>query len=450
MHAACSIGTLPMINLHDLCSCCAENPSGRPNLRDVLEKVEGIHESGAKSAGGNVADSSHTVDLLQLFDPVHDSSSSNTANGGYGAGIESGGGDVSGRHGGGSSGEGATSGASTSASAGGSSVPMQQQPPPPPPPPPYHTAIQCMKPSSPEPPPYSEAIAAESMQEGVGGGDTSVDSVLSPTVSPGTRVRAGDATMMEELSTITSSYKNEVQVGASAITNRHPDQSYATTSAGRGGERGAASWWDARCSTGMQGKSAGSDRGATRIGPGVAELGSKAAGAAGRHYHSLKTPFFRGSINVGSVLSGKDHGFGSVSCTRSTSLAEYGVDLAGLLQAARGGGALSSNARLLCVCCAGPAPEEAAAGPGASATLPPAEGQARTVKQDSGHVSVMDLWHRGRTVRYPAAADKAAMSPNQSESVIAVYGGGSLHVFSIPRRLRLQELAVAPELCMWR
>ncbi|CBJ28051.1 conserved unknown protein [Ectocarpus siliculosus] len=76
----------------------------------------------------------------------------------------------------------------------------------------------------------------------------------------------------------------------------------------------------------------------------------------------------------------------------------------------------------------------------------PAAGQ-----QDSaGHVSVLDLWHRGRTVRYPVAADRAAMSPNQSESVIAVLGGGSLHVFSIPRRCRLQEQAVATDLCMWR
>ncbi|CAM9817144.1 unnamed protein product, partial [Hapterophycus canaliculatus] len=71
-------------------------------------------------------------------------------------------------------------------------------------------------------------------------------------------------------------------------------------------------------------------------------------------------------------------------------------------------------------------------------------------QEPAGHVSVLDLWHRGRTVRYPVAADRAAMSPNQSESVIAVLGGGSLHVFSIPRRCRLQEQAVATDLCMWR
>lgn len=162
-------------------------------------------------------------------------------------------------------------------------------------------------------------------------------------------------------------------------------------------------------------------------------------------------------VGVGGVMSGLKIGSsknGAISCTRSTSLAEYGVRLPGVLQAARGGGVLSSNPRLLCVCCedessqaaaAGGIGAGAAAGAETSSTPPPVD-----VAEGSGHVSVLDLWHRGRTVRYPVAADRAAMSPNQSESVIAVLGGGSLHVFSIPRRCRLQEQAVATDLCMWR
>lgn len=145
---------------------------------------------------------------------------------------------------------------------------------------------------------------------------------------------------------------------------------------------------------------------------------------------------------------------GSISCTRSTSLAEYGAALPGVLQAAKGGGVLSSNPRLLCVCnvssSAGGSGVVGGAEPGLVEGSGGGGGGGVPPQEPAGHVSVLDLWHRGRTVRYPVAADRAAMSPNQSESVIAVLGGGSLHVFSIPRRCRLQEQAVATDLCMWR
>lgn len=114
-----------------------------------------------------------------------------------------------------------------------------------------------------------------------------------------------------------------------------------------------------------------------------------------------------------------------------------------MLRAAKGGGVLSSNPRLLCVC------NDSTAGSSSSPEVGGAD-KSEGQQESAGHVSVLDLWHRGRTVRYPVAADRAAMSPNQSESVVAVLGGGSLHVFSIPRRCRLQEQAVATNLCMWR
>lgn len=124
-----------------------------------------------------------------------------------------------------------------------------------------------------------------------------------------------------------------------------------------------------------------------------------------------------------------------------------------MLRAAKGGGVLSSNPRLLCVC------NEPTVGSSSSSSSSPeaggadgsgSGGGAGAQQESAGHVSVLDLWHRGRTVRYPVAADRAAMSPNQSESIVAVLGGGSLHVFSIPRRCRLQEQAVATDLCMWK
>lgn len=408
---------------------------------------------GNKNAGGGAAESSRSVDLLQLFDPEHNEQVGGTAvNGGHSVGAVVGMGGTVGTgsigHDGLARGGAIPANFGASLSKGDSSVPMQQpRPPPPPPPPPYQSTIRNLASASAsastEPPTYMEAVAAEGKREAVAdeyltdtsGGVTSVASPL-VTLSPGTRVSSGGISTAEDMSTVTMKY------------TVHDAQGSTGTGAG------TAAWWSASSVTGS---GRGGTRGAGTVAAGEGSAEATASGGKGEglsssrsQRHALLAPLFRGS----SVFAGRDQGVGAVSCTRSTSLAEYDVDLSGVLQAAMGGGVLSSNARLLCVCCPGPPPEavdgDVKPSPESSATLPRAEGQGQIAKQEAGHVSVMDLWHRGRTVRYPAAADKAAMSPNQSESVIAVFGGGSLHVFSIPRRLLLQELAVATELVMWR
>lgn len=381
--------------------CCAENPNARPTLREVLDKVGAIQESGQKhdeSRGGGAgaapsAEPTQSVDLLQLFDPVHNanSSSSNKANG---------------RNGGAATVE-------APASTGG------------PPPPPYDTAIQelpiaATASTGSEPPPYLEAVAAVGQLVSLESGGSVRDSNnASPSsmVSPDTRVSAGGRT--EELIELTPAYGD---AGSASVAGGHGQQYHQQREHGAaaGAAVGAKAWWETP---------------ATVV---------PAAAAATQGVAAQRHP------PMGGGLVRND----SISCTRSTSLSEYGVDLPGVLRAAMGGGVLSSNARLLCVCCAGLPPEMVngeARGAGNATTLKGTVAAADAgTHQDAGHVSVLDLWHRGRTVRYPAAADRAAMSPNQSESVIAVHGGGSLHVFSIPRRCRLQELAVATELCMWR
>lgn len=423
-------------------SCCAEKPSNRPSLEEVLEKVGAIQDMGAKHAGSNAAETPQTVDLLQLFDPVHNTSGT-AANGGHGVGgMGSGAGGTSGGQGGGSGAMGSGALPNVSPRRGGEPIQQPRPPPPPPPPPPYYTAIQGLAAGSSVPPAYGDAVAAEGKREAVGED----------------RARGGSGDVVggrkvEEMSTVTTPYDvNDARAGAGTVTNRN-----LVDVASPGG--GGAQWWDSKPSAGdgvgggalRASRAASGGGGAAALGSGAGGVGRNVEGLSVRHQRqALMAPLLRGS----SIFTGRDQGFGAVSCTRSTSLSEYDVDLPGVLRAALRGGVLSSNARLLCVCCSGPPPEVADGdvgnSSGGSATLPPAEGQERSVRQGSGHVSVMDLWHRGRTVRYPAVADKAAMSPNQSESVIAVFGRGSLHVFSIPRRLRLQELPVSTELSMWR
>lgn len=467
--------------------CCAENPAARPALREVSEKVKSIQEAGQKTtevpssssssllpagpasagagagAGAGVADRSittagatiiadpsvqqgHGDDLLELFDNVH-----STRNGRMG--------NTSG------------SGASVSAAAG------NNRPPPRRPPPPYDTAIQGSppKPSVARLPPYREALGTEGTLvpiEGEGqdppprgypsGGAVSTesgggDASLPPPLPPREGGDEGDA--VGELVTL-----EEVDGGG----GERSEVGVAIPAAATG--RGTDEWWSVSTArepyvevSGSRGSGSGRGMG-TRGLAGAVGVGD-AAGAGARpspSQPSLGLPGVNGpSASYNDIGSGTaELGVGgrknrSISCTRSTSFSEYGVTLPGVLQAAKGGGVLSSNPRLLCVCCpAGPPQEDASggaagagtAGGGGGAAVLQAEGAAR----DAGHVSVLDLWHRGRTVRYPVAADRAAMSPNQSESVIAVLGGGSLHVFSIPRRCRLQEQAVATALCMWR
>lgn len=442
-----SLTSLPVYRCN---RCCAENPSARPTLREVLEKVVSILQNEeARSSGGAAAtnDPSQNVDLLQLFDPIH--SSSVTANGRNGGVENSGGGEKWGREGG--SREGGASSHHRASSGGSSSKHHARPQPPPPPPPPYDTAIQesTATPSRDSaPPPYLEAVAAPTRLETVestGSLPAPADSGANSTtslVSPGTRVTASNDA--EELVELSTAY-GEDPSAAGHVTGQHAGYASAiSTAAGT-----TKPWWEAP----------NAHMPATTL----AVAGGERSGGVvvDQRYPPILTLPVGGSIGNDVASSCRN---GSISCTRSTSLSEYGVDLPGVLQAAMGGGVLSSNARLLCVCCAGPSPEAVdgeVSGAGGvartgatavSATLPPAEGveTGGVVQQDAGHVSVLDLWHRGRTVRYPAAADRAAMSPNQSESVIAVHGGGSLHVFSIPRRCRLQELAVAAELCLWR
>lgn len=517
--------------------CCAEKPGGRPNLGEVLEKVKAIQETGKKTdeaarrgaaasatGGGGVGGGGgpdQSVDLLQLFDPVHKSSvGSSSGNIGGKSGIDNKSIFTNGRIG--KNGEGDRGGTGSSAAASSAKVganasrgssndlptkqprPLPQAPPPPPPPPPYHTAIQNLA-NSPGPPPYLEAVAAEgklvsvddnsgmtlagvSVQAERGGGTKSTS-----VISPGTRVTAAgvddDGYEQGELLQFTSAYADADAPGAGGGASGDDDGGGGGGSAQRGHAETMRAWWAATPpvkgvlsggNAGPAGDTAGEQtqaqtQAAVAVTVGGVYTATEGAGGTGNGgasavdqsgYHTPTVPMVGSSIGAGgggnmgvggsidlglvAVGGGGSSRTGSISCTRSTSLAEYGVELPGVIQAAMGGGVLSSNARLPCVCCTGPPPSGEAGGAGVSATLPPVEGEERNVQQEAGHVSVMDLWHRGRTVRYPAAADKAAMSPNQSESVIAVHGGGSLHVFSIPRRCRLQELAVATELCMWR
>lgn len=271
------------------------------------------------------------------------------------------------------------------------------------PPPPYESAIKESTPISP-PPPY----------------DSSGTEAKSPLVSLEDDVAAAAG--------------GEADVGGEA----------AVSMGGDGHER----WWEDKADT----------RHVQQMPPNVGAVSRPRAAGASGDPRSLAVPL-SGAVGTVGIRSGGSKN-ASISCTRSTSLAEYGVALPGVLKAAKGGGVLSSNPRLLCVCCAdveigGDSSVREAGGTGAragrsSTVPPPGNAVSDGVVRDPGHVSVLDLWHRGRTVRYPVAADRAAMSPNQSESVIAVLGGGSLHVFSIPRRCRLQEQAVATELYLWR
>ncbi|CAM9288742.1 unnamed protein product, partial [Choristocarpus tenellus] len=129
-----------------------------------------------------------------------------------------------------------------------------------------------------------------------------------------------------------------------------------------------------------------------------------------------------------------------VSCSLSSSFKDYRVDLRDVFRAARCGGVLSSNARLMSLCHLR----------GNNQGFEGNQSTSRVSVAGQSYVSVLDLWHKGRTVRYPTAAKSAAMSPNRSESVIAVHGSGSLQVYSIPQRRRLQQQSVPQDLCMWR
>ena len=370
--------------------------------------------TGSTAAASSQA-SAPSDDLLGLFDNVQ-SSSSKSVNANGASGTRSSGNGSSSRAAGGSS-----SGASTAAKSAAQDRHRQVTPtrrPSPPLPPPYDTAIQSSSPTRPalpaRPPPYHEALAAQ--QSGpllaIDGTGEEEDK------APGAGAQSGTG----ELVDLGEDFSRQVSVGSagSAVAGEmnHPGHAPPATTVTAGEE-----WWAPSAAVKPQSEAAA----------------ATAAGSSAR----VTNPAGMGPLSAGGAGSGahlSDLGRsknGSISCTRSTSLAEYGAGLPGVLRAAKGGGVLSSNPRLLCVC---------------NDNTPEADGAERSGAQQesAGHVSVLDLWHRGRTVRYPVAADRAAMSPNQSESVVAVLGGGSLHVFSIPRRCRLQEQAVATDLCMWR
>ncbi len=397
-------------------SCCAEAPGTRPTLREVSEKIKTIQETGVKNSGegattaaaaaaaGAAAVTSLTGyhsaamagtsqpssiqrapsdDLLGLFDNVQNSSSSSSTRGAS-----------------------AANGAAKSAQHRHNTPSGRPSPPrPPPPPPPSDTAIQTSSPTRPalpaRPPPYHEALAAQ------GGPLLEIDGDggrVEEKVSDGAQSGTG------ELVDLGQDFDRQVGGGVGGgIGNNAAGHAMGTaaTAAAAGEE-----WWAQSAAVKPDSQAAG-----------------PAAGS------NLATG---GGMMIGSSNNG------SISCTRSTSLAEYWAGLPGVLRAAKGGGVLSSNPRLLCVS------NDSTTGAGAGGGSSPEAGGAQQQQESGGHVSVLDLWHNGRTVRYPVAADRAAMSPNQSESVIAVLGGGSLHVFSIPRRCRLQEQAVATDLCMWR
>lgn len=423
-------------------SCCAEDPGTRPTLREVSEKVKAIQETGQKNSGDGAAaaaaaaaslgSTSHSAatastaaalsqessihrapsdDLLGLFDNVQSSRSINANANGAARNrvVVGGGGGGVGTSGNGPSSRAAGSGAGTAAKSAQDrhrhATPTRR--PSPPPPPPYDTAIHSSSPTRPpplpaRPPPYHEALAAQESGpllpiDGDGGDD-------------GTgKATAGAQSGTGELVDLGEDFSRQLSgAGGAAGGMNHAGHAPAVATAGQ-------EWWAPSSAVKPHLEAA---RGMNPAGMGPS-LGGGGGGGSGRRLNDL-----------GRNTSG------SISCTRSTSLAEYGAGLPGVLRAAKGGGVLSSNPRLLCVC------NDGTAG---------ALGSSFSAEQDSaGHVSVLDLWHRGRTVRYPVAADRAAMSPNQSESVVAVLGGGSLHVFSIPRRCRLQEQAVATDLCMWR
>ncbi|CAM9606443.1 unnamed protein product [Discosporangium mesarthrocarpum] len=139
-----------------------------------------------------------------------------------------------------------------------------------------------------------------------------------------------------------------------------------------------------------------------------------------------------------------------VSKTHRSSLADYAVGLPELLFAVKRGGVLSSNPRLMCLCHRGQ-PDSL---PSLSSSLSSGGDTGARLRtrgaQAQGFVSVLDLWHRGRTVRYPAAAKTAAISPNRTETVIAVYGRGALQVFSLLKGSKIREQLVPSALCLWR
>lgn len=381
--------------------CCEENPGKRPSLRDVSETVRGILEAGQKPGNASLAAGAagamrpagsgvwvRAGSIESVSAPsVQESPSDDLLQLFDHVNINT-------KNAGRNNGVGTEDGDGVAMSGGkpAHERPSQQQlsqHQPSSPPPPYESAIKDSTPISP-PPPY----------------DSSGTEAKSPLVS--------------------------LEDDAAANAGREADVG------GDGSER----WWEDKADP----------RQVQHMPPNVGAVSRPRAAGASGDPRSMAV----GTVGIGSGGSKN----ASISCTRSTSLAEYGVALPGVLKAAKGGGVLSSNPRLLCVCCAdaeigGDSSLREAGGTraraGRSSTVPP-PGNAVSdgLVRDPGHVSVLDLWHRGRTVRYPVAADRAAMSPNQSESVIAVLGGGSLHVFSIPRRCRLQEQAVATELYLWR
>ncbi|CAM9817496.1 unnamed protein product, partial [Ectocarpus fasciculatus] len=443
--------------------CCAEAPSTRPTLREVSEKVKAIQETGQRNTGGGGEQhaaaaglsSSDGMSRSLAMTATGATSQPSAAAAGAGATTQQGQGDdllglfdhvqSSSKP---SVGDGGGSGATKSSQ-------QQQRTPtrrPQPPPPPYDTAIQNSSPkrattappppAAKQPPPYREALAAQQ-----GGpllaidGDDGVGEEKAAAGGGGELVDLG-----QDFSRQISASSGESGGGGAG---NNPG-AVGTTTTGR-------EWWAASSSSAKPYSEAPAPapagrNPATTMGP---SLGSIVGGAGGGR---------GGGGSTGSALSdlGRGGGVGSggggssskndssISCTLSTSLAEYAAGLPGVLRAAKSGGVLSSNPRLLCVCNNNSSSNNGIVSSPADAGGAEGGGPGAGQQDSAGHVSVLDLWHRGRTVRYPVAADRAAMSPNQSESVIAVLGGGSLHVFSIPRRCRLQEQAVATDLCMWR
>ncbi|CAM9856407.1 unnamed protein product [Ectocarpus sp. 4 AP-2014] len=444
------------------CGCCAEAPGTRPTLREVSEKVKAIQETGQRSTSGGGEQHAAAAGLFSSDamsrSPATTAAATNqpSAPSATGATTQQGEGDdllglfdhV----------QRSSKPVDAAAGSGATKSPPQQHQQrtptrrPPPPPPPYDTAIQNSSPktattvpppaaaAAKQPPPYREALAARH-----GGSLLAID---------------GDDGVVEEKA---AGGGELVDLGQDFGRQISASSGESGGSAGNNPEGGAAAgtreWWAASSSSAKpySGAPAPAPSGrnpATTMGPSLGSIGGGGGGrGGGGSTGSALSDLGKGG---GSATGGGDSSSSSsskndssISCTLSTSLAEYAAGLPGVLRAAKSGGVLSSNPRLLCVCNNNSNNNgivSSSADAGGAEGGAPAAGQ-----QDSaGHVSVLDLWHRGRTVRYPVAADRAAMSPNQSESVIAVLGGGSLHVFSIPRRCRLQEQAVATDLCMWR
>ncbi|CAN0206676.1 unnamed protein product, partial [Ectocarpus sp. 8 AP-2014] len=446
------------------CGCCAEAPGTRPTLREVSEKVKAIQETGQRNTNGGGEQHAAAAGLsssdamsrsLATTAATTNQSSAASAAAGAGATTQQGQGDdllglfdhVQ------------TSSKPVGAAAGGGATKslqqqQQQRTPtrrPPPPPPPYDTAIQNSSPKrattvpSPppakQPPPYREALAAQ--HEGpllaIDGDDGVVEEKAA---------RGG------ELVDLGQDFSRQISASSGESGGGAGNNSGGSAAAG------TREWWAASSSSAKpySGAPAPAPSGrnpATTIGPSLGSIGGGGGGrGGGGSTGSALSDLGRGggaatgSGGAGGSSSSKNDS--SISCTLSTSLAEYAAGLPGVLRAAKSGGVLSSNPRLLCVCNNNNNNNNGIVNSSADAGGAEGGGAATGQQDSAGHVSVLDLWHRGRTVRYPVAADRAAMSPNQSESVIAVLGGGSLHVFSIPRRCRLQEQAVATDLCMWR